>query len=309
MAVAADFEDWFGGRILRWKDSTRDFYEKPVARHIRPFLQCIGPSPLTQGALTQLADDFEARGLAPVTRRNLLLLLRGFCREMNRQKPSEYPSLYFRIPRISRKEIEVPDLREITELAHVLSNDGKRTSLGILLCMYTGLRIGELCALRISDIRLDRRELSITENVRRKVGAGLVFSTPKTSRSIRRVPFPQGITDKLKERCEGIPPLYFLLTGESDPMDPRTLFNHYQRMLARAGLPHFRFHALRHAFATASIEAGAELKALSEELGHSDISITLRVYVHSAWKTKLANAEKLEKFISGANPGERNGPV
>lgn len=173
--------------------------------------------------------------------------------------------------------------------------------LGILLCVYTGLRISELCALRWSDIDVKRGILFINSSLQRirkddcNKKTALVIETPKTEKATRIIPIKSNILKELHE----IQSLYssddFLLSGKSDKaIEPRNMQYYFKQLQISAGIEPLCFHSLRHTFASVCIQSGMDVKTLSEILGHSNINITLSYYVHSSLEQKQKQLEVVE---------------
>lgn len=170
----------------------------------------------------------------------------------------------------------------------------------VYLCLYTGLRIGELCALRRKNIYISDRYLHVQHTVQRLTRldtnhkSELILSSPKSASSNRLVPMPSFLLPYLLPYCPPEHPEYFFLSQSSDtPMDPRTFQNHYRQILTSAGLRHLNFHAIRHTFATRCITSGIDPKTLSELLGHSNLKITLEYYFHSSLEFKKEQIDRL----------------
>ncbi len=166
-------------------------------------------------------------------------------------------------------------------------------SIGILLALGTGIRIGELCAIQWRDIDLDNRVIYITKTVqrlflRKSDGSSytkVLITTPKTSTSIREIPLSNEIVRILNEIYIKDKEIY-LLTGTNKHMEPRTYRSYYDRFLKRNGIEHINFHSLRHTFATMCIQAGGDYKTVSELLGHATVNMTLNIYVHPQMEEK-----------------------
>lgn len=155
---------------------------------------------------------------------------------------------------------------------------------GLLLALYTGLRIGELCALRWSCIDLREQTIRIAATMQRLGGTGegtrIVIGAPKSDSSLRTIPLPAQIA-VLCRHMQPADPEAYVLTGGPAYMEPRTLQYRLKRYTAACGLEGVHAHTLRHTFATRAIESGFELKSLSEVLGHATTAITMERYVHS----------------------------
>ncbi len=161
--------------------------------------------------------------------------------------------------------------------------------LGILLCQFTGLRLGEICALPTENIILDQKILRVTQTVQRiKTERGekkteLLVGPPKTIRSAREIPLCDKLLHVLKDH---MPNTKYLINGDFF-MEPRTYQYKFQRYLEELSIESKNFHSLRHTFATNCIENGMEPKCLSELLGHASVQTTLNKYVHPSFESKL----------------------
>ena len=169
-------------------------------------------------------------------------------------------------------------------------------NLGILLCLFTGIRIGELCALRWDDISLHEQKLRISKTMQRvrvgnEKGTKIVTTSPKSECAVRDIPLPDWICKYLGDAYQAGA---FLLTGNAEKsIEPRTMQNRFKAVLAACGIGDANFHALRHTFATKCVEAGFDAKCLSEILGHASVNITLNRYVHPTMALKREYMEKL----------------
>lgn len=161
--------------------------------------------------------------------------------------------------------------------------------LGVYFSLLLGLRQGEVCGLKWEDVDFKNEMIAIRRIVIRvkalegKTKTKLILTNPKTKNSIRLLPIPKKMYELLyknrkQDEC-------FILTGTTRYMDPRTYYNHYQKLLKKIGL-HHTYHDLRHTFATNCIELGMDAKTLMELLGHASINTTLAIYTHSSIKTK-----------------------
>lgn len=169
--------------------------------------------------------------------------------------------------------------------------------LGVLVALYTGLRIGELCALHWED--MDESSIIVKRTMQRlqkQDGSGteLVIGTPKTGSSCRVIPIPSFLKGMIEEfRKKKGESIYFLSSSPHKILEPRNLQYKFQKYLKEASIEKANFHALRHTFATRCVEKGFETKSLSEVLGHSNVQTTLNKYVHSSFELKQTNMELL----------------
>lgn len=176
----------------------------------------------------------------------------------------------------------------------------------VLLCLYTGLRLGEVCALKWEDVDFSSRMIMVNRTVQRLYMEGfrtktvLWESEPKSTHSRREIPMTDAVQELLlwlldKEQ-QGDRDVYIF--GRKKPVEPRTMQNHFRKILKEAGLDGqgIHFHTLRHTFATNCIEGGTDVKSLSELLGHSGVQITLNRYVHPSMDTKRRHLDVLSTF-------------
>ncbi len=146
--------------------------------------------------------------------------------------------------------------------------------------MYSGLRIGELCALTWNDIDFENSVVHVSKTLQRIADDSkdsktrLTITTPKSKTSIREIPLPSFVMDVLKQNkgCG------YILSCSSKPVEPRTLQNRFKTVLKNCGIHNANFHLLRHTYATVCIESGFDAKTVSELLGHSNVNITLNRY-------------------------------
>ena len=177
--------------------------------------------------------------------------------------------------------------------------------LGIYICLFTGLRLGELCALKWSDLDMNLKLLHVNSTVQRirvsdkQTKTCLIETPPKSFCSKREIPISDQLYQFLKEfHCQD----KNVLNGKA-PMEPRTMQNKFKKYLKLSGIRDTNFHTLRHTFATNCIQMGADVKSVSEVLGHSDVKITLNRYVHPSMETKRSYLNALSD-ISGQKSGQ-----
>ena len=200
-------------------------------------------------------------------------------------------------PRAEKKRVSVLKQNEQNKLETVLLASPSGTNLAIYLALYSGMRIGEICALRWRDIEFDERQLFVRSTVIRTKNGQSAIAPPKSESSQRVIPLTQQLTKLLAaERACSCSEFVFSSPRKDGFLNPRTLQYRFQAVLSRLGISSISFHALRHTFATRWIECGMDVKSLSEVLGHAGVQITLDIYVHSSDKLKREAIEKLESF-------------
>lgn len=293
-------EKWLQTRRLTVKDSTYVKYEIIWRRHIQPALGKLDADAVTDAAVEEFTRALLERGLAVKTRRDVLTMLRSILAYAAAQgwQARQAPRIHY--PRAPRKQIRVLSREEQDRLAAYLYTDMDHCRFGILLALLTGIRLGELCALRWRNISWAERTITIDATMQRlRVldGSGerkthVTISSPKSDASVRVIP----MSDHLAALCRQMDqcgPNCFILTGTERYMEPRAVQFRMEKIARDCGLEGVHFHTLRHTFATRSVEVGFELKSLSEILGHADTSITLDRYVHISMELKRANMNKL----------------
>ncbi|MBQ7840007.1 MAG: site-specific integrase [Lachnospiraceae bacterium] len=317
LSVGDLLEEWLLFVQPQIKESTYSKYVFAVRRHISPV---IGKVPLDE-LDSKTLDWFTKEklksgkisgngGLSPKTVAGLLSVLKlaiDFGRERNYGCPQQ---LVIHNPRQSLPDIQILSLEEQARLeAHILE-ELIPFHIGIMLGLYTGLRIGETCALRWEDVHFDTKTLHVQRTIMRiqdtsadkKQRTKIVVDRPKTECSNRRIPMPEFLLNYLKPLRKA--PENYVLTGTSTYMEPRRYYRKYKRLMAECGLGNYNYHALRHTFATRCVENGFDIKSLSEILGHADASTTLRRYVHPSMDLKRKQMERLSTIsICGQNSG------
>lgn len=193
------------------------------------------------------------------------------------------------------KPVEIMKRAEQIRLFELLYMDMDRYKFGILLCLSTGLRLGEICALKWSDIDINGSLLYVNRTVQRiavedgSAKTKLMESEPKSMFSKRVIPLSDEIMRLVREfRTDSE-----YVISQNRPTEPRTYQNRFHRLLSQAGIPSYNFHVLRHTFATNCVDSGADIKSLSEMLGHSSVNITLNRYVHPSVQTKRQHLNTL----------------
>ena len=166
---------------------------------------------------------------------------------------------------------------------------------GIVLCLYTGLRIGELIALQWKDIDLQKGVLTVSRSCHDKNGS-IVFDEPKTVTSCRVIPLPKQLLPKLKNIKKNSNSDFVVSMG-GNAVSVRSYQRSFELLLKKLNITHRGFHSLRHTFATRALECGMDVKTLSEILGHKNPTVTLNRYVHSLLEHKAAMMNRLGKLL------------
>ena len=189
-------------------------------------------------------------------------------------------------------------INEQNILENYIRNNMNLRNLCILTALYTGIRIGELCALKYSDIDVINNTISINKSVQRIKDINsngnktkLVIDKPKTNSSIRVIPIPKFIVNLLMNDITNIN--NFIFTNSNKPKDPRSVEKYFSNLLDKLNIKHLKFHSLRHTFATRLREKKVDIKVISELLGHSDWKLTQDIYIHASFEYKKESIKEL----------------
>ena len=233
-------------------------------------------------------------------RKSIYGVLNGILRYASCRYCIDLPEIKRPPAEVRRKKMDTFTRSEQAKLLSILYKNMDRFKLGVLLCLFTGLRLGELCALKWADIDFANKTLTVRRTVQRLyvdnacAKTALVETSPKSGNSRREIPLQDTISELLTDYRNEKEYVF----GGDKPLDPRTMQNHYKKILKAAGIFYKNFHTLRHTYATNCIEGGADIKSLSEMLGHSSVKITLNYYVHPSMDTKRMYADNLCKFYT-----------
>ncbi len=239
----------------------------------------------------QLLND----GLAPKTVNDIILILNALLK---------YASKYFNIevvfaPYVKeiKKEMRVLSVSEQNLFEKYLYKDMDNFKFSALIALYTGIRIGELCALQWKDI--NNGTIKIDKTLHRLKGengkSAIFIDSPKTFHSIRTIPIPLFLNNIIESRRSN-PENYVIANEFIKIVEPRLMQIKFKKMTEECNLENVTFHTLRHTFATRCVECGFDIKSLSEILGHADVKTTLNKYVHSSMELKQANMNKLNQI-------------
>ena len=205
---------------------------------------------------------------------------------------------------VAGKKLEVLSVANHKKILNYIQSHFSFPGLGIYISLSTGLRIGEICALKWSDINVYDGILTVNRTIERiyiiegeRKHTELVINTPKTKNSCREIPINKELLTMLKPLKKVINDDYYILTNDERPTEPRTYRNYYKRLMEKLDIPKLKYHGLRHSFATRCIEIGCDYKTVSVLLGHSNISTTLDLYVHPNMEQKKRCIAKVFKSL------------
>lgn len=208
---------------------------------------------------------------------------------------SEYTADKLKRPKLTEKPVECFSLAEQKKIEQAVLNGKKDKLYGILLCLYSGLRIGELIALEWKDIDLVKGVLTVSKSCH-DGRDGLIVDEPKTASSRRLILLPKQLLPILKavKKKSDSP---FVVSANGNAVSVRSYQRSFELLLKKLKIPHKGFHSLRHTFATRALECGMDVKTLSEILGHKNPTVTLNRYAHSLMEHKQDMMNKLGKLL------------
>ena len=294
-----------------WKEEKRQFVKKStfaaysliVETHLLPAF----------GHLTTVTEkdvqDFVLHklngGLSQKTIKDMLIVLRMILKYGAKKNYYVYAPIDVIFPTDrERQELEVLSIANQKKIMRFVEENFTFRNLGIFICLSTGIRIGEICALTWEDIDTENGIIHIRKTIQRIYirendirHTELMIDTPKTATSIRDIPMTKNLLSVLKPLRKVVNENFFVLTNDITPTEPRTYRNYYKKLLVKLHIPPIKFHGLRHSFATRCIESHCDYKTVSVILGHSNISTTLDLYVHPNYEQKKKCIDKMLKSL------------
>ena len=291
LTVSALMNEWLESIQNQVKPNTYQKYESINRNHIAESIGSVLVRLVSSYTIKNFTNQMLESKLSVKTVNDILIVLNLAFSYASEEYEIFIPKV--RYLKEEKKETRVLTVEEQKALTEYLHNDTDIYKFGVLFALYTGLRIGELCALRWEDITDSHIEISKTMmRIKNTFGKTEVqIGSPKSESSKRFIPTPQSLLPLINRfRNNG----YVLSSDKLEFTEPRLLQIKFEKMIAAAGLEKTNFHALRHTFATRCVEAGVDVKTLSEILGHADVKTTLNRYVHSSFELKQKSMALLE---------------
>ena len=304
--VTEELEKWLSDCAHRVKQSTYENYYYCMKTYVCPYFENANINTFTKTELEKFVSTINNKSALSYSYRNkIITIFKVALRSILREDESAKQLLdTLSVPKSQTTAVLVFSLSEQQKIEEELITCSNSKAIGILLCFYTGLRLGELGALKWKDIDLESKIITVSGTLSRKKNFGnddsktmLTIGTPKNNSSNRRIPLPDFLIDilmklKQKKKSDGI----FFLSNSFTPLDPRSLQKFYMNMLKTAGVQYRKFHTIRHTFATRALEMGVDVKTLSDLLGHANVTNTLNIYTHSLMEQKKRAIAKLNSM-------------
>lgn len=287
-------QDWLSDVKEKRKPSTYVKYQMIYRNYIEKIFHGISLCDLTDALIKESFPDTISESV----HKSIYCVLRQILKFISKKYSINVLNLKKPDFNARNKPIRVLAKSEQKNLFAALRHETDIFKMAVLLCLFTGLRLGELCALKWADIDFENQLLVVNRTVQRLYSEGhrtktiLVETAPKSEFSRREIPLTAVATELLTSFYNNKEYVF----GGDKPMEPRTLQYRFKKILREAGVSDKNFHILRHTFSTNCIEGGTDVKSLSEMLGHSDVQITLNRYVHPTMDTKRQYMDSLSKF-------------
>lgn len=309
MTVEKWMRSWLETDLLGGiKPSSYLTYLNQMNRHILPCLGRMQMASITPEMVHSFLECLQAKGLGENTVRGIYRLLSAAMRAaLDDGIIAKNPCRKICVKRGERVQQRVFSREEQKKVEKTLSQGEDLTA---LFAMYTGLRLGEICGLRWSDINWENGTATVCRTVQRlkrmdtdkclKCGGAktyLMIGSPKSSSSCRTIPIPTFLLKRLeiqkKQRSDVQLTTGYIFGTGMRAADPRTIQRRFAGVVRRLEIPDAHFHTLRHSYATRLLEMGVDVKTVSQLLGHSSAKTTLDCYAHSLLDQQRSAVAKL----------------
>lgn len=290
-------DEWVIYKKPRIKESTYSNYTFKMNKYLRKEFGEKSLYELLSYDMNKYVEKLQLK-FSSKTIRDIMTVLKSILRYAERKYDIDFKLDLISSPLLYKKEVEIFNDRDKKKLEKYLLASSDIKSLGILISLFSGMRIGEICSLKWSDIDFDKNIINVNHTLQRvylgKKDTKVVITVPKTKKSIRKIPLSKVLSNKLKPISKEYPKNAFVLTGLEDKfVEPLGYRYTYKIILNACHISYKKFHCLRHTFATKCVAVGMDIKSLSEVLGHANVNVTLDIYVHSSYKVKKKFIDKL----------------
>lgn len=308
------YKDWIYTWLIEKKDyikeSTYANYSNNIFNHIIPKLGNYTLNEINhkiiQDFLLELSKSGRkdnTGGLSEKTIKDIIIIVKGSIKKGINEGKIKHIELSFNYPKDNKeKSIYILTKYEQNKITNYVLDNVNTKNIGFLISLYSGIRIGELCALQWKDIDFKNNKLTISKTIQRvyikdkdKNISKVIITTPKTKNANREIPINKDFMELLK-------PLKtdkdnYILSNNDKYIEPRTYRKYFNKTLKELKIKHFNFHSLRHTFATNCISLGCDYKTVSELLGHANVNITLNLYVHPRYSQKKKCIDLVSKVF------------
>lgn len=296
ITVGKVYSEWLNAVVNRVKESTLANYKAKIEKHILPIFRDVPCPDLSAGRLNEYINKKLADGLSASYVRDIITVFKAMLSYAQEEYGFKLSLKNVVLPKVEKKQHTRISDTEQKRLIDYLKKNMSLTALGILLSLFMGLRIGEICGLKWYDVDFQHKILHIRRTVQRITSTDgnkktkIVISTPKSAASFRDIAIPDFLMQYfrlLRDENDR-----FILSGTDKPVEPRTMRYRYKKILRDSEVKNHNYHKLRHTFATNCAEHGFDIKTLSAVLGHSSVTLTLNRYVHPdfVYQRKMINS-------------------
>ncbi len=302
----------FSEVVALWKDDKKQYVKKStfsayillIENHILPVFS--KKDSIEEKDVQTFVFQKLEQGLSKKSIQDVLIVLKMILKFGAKNKLFEYTPFDLKFPTEREKQcIEVLSRADQKKMMNYIQEHFTFRNLGIYICLSSGMRIGEVCALTWDDLDTDNGVINIKKTIQRIYTiegdirkTELLLDTPKTKNSIREIPMNRELLRMLKPIKKIVNTSFYVLTNEAKPTEPRTYRNYYKKLMKDLDIPEIKFHGLRHSFATRCIESNCDYKTVSVLLGHSNISTTLNLYVHPNMEQKKKAINQMFRALS-----------
>ena len=291
-------EQWLEQKENEIKQSTYANYKYLIEKYLNPQLEMLSIKDLLRYNYNQFIKELT-KNLSSKTVKDICTVLKSILKFAEKKYKCNFNIEEMRTPKLNIENVKTLSNREKNKLEKYCLKSQTLRNIGIVVCLYTGLRIGEICAIKWKNIDLEKKEIYVKSTLQRSYEKNgektkIIIDSPKTKKSVRSIPISNKLYLILRDLKSKYNEEDFLLTGNNiKVIEPRNYRYDFQKTLKECKIKPYKFHVLRHTFATDCINVGMDIKSLSEILGHSNVNITLNRYVHSSYKLKKKYLEKL----------------
>lgn len=284
ITVGKVYEEWLSAVVNRVKESSLANYKAKFEKHILPQFSDVPCADLSAGRINEFINKKLADGLSASYVRDIFTVFKSMLQYAQEEYNFKLSLKNVVLPKVVKKQIEKITDIEQKRLVSYLKGNISITAFGILLSLFMGLRIGELCGLKWEDVDFKNKILHIRRTVQRISSANgnrktkIVITAPKSATSFRDIAIPDFLMEYFRTFRDEAD--FFIISDTDKPIEPRAMQYRYKKILQLAEIENHNFHKLRHTFATNCAEKGFDTKTLSLILGHSSVNITLNRYVH-----------------------------